>query len=136
MVIAFIIGFFYLGVNLLFNPAFLRAPLPYWVLIGPLLFISQSSLFIYLHLISRTELTDEEDKKKSHENFLMLVSSFSGFFIWLLVLGILTLGHMNFNFYLSIFCGFAVIYIVSKIFRVIDGKRNLEPSDRFRDVLK
>jgi len=125
VVIMFIILIFYLGVNLLFfNPAPYSAPLPFWVFWGPTALISQSGLFIYLNLISRKELTDAEDKKKSHENYLVLISSFIGFFIWLIVLVILTLAHLNFNIYLSIFCGAAVIYIVLQIFRVIDAKRN------------
>lgn len=117
VIVTFFIGILFIGVNIFFNPALFIAPLPNWIFVGPILFLSQSGLFIYLHLISRKELNDDDDKKMIRENHLGLISSFMGFFIWFLVLGILTLAQININVFLSMFCGFAVIYGVYFLIR-------------------
>jgi hypothetical protein len=112
VVLTFFIGILYIAVNIFFNPALFTSPVPNWIFVGPILFLSQSGLFIYLHLISRKELTDDEDKKMIRANHHVLISSLLGFFIWLIILGILALVHLDINVFLSFFCGFAVIYMV------------------------
>jgi peptidoglycan biosynthesis protein MviN/MurJ (putative lipid II flippase) len=123
IVLTFFIGILYIGANIFFNPALFLSPVPNWIFVGPILFLSQCGLFMYLYLISRKELTDDEDKKMIRTNQYVLISSLLGFFIWLFILGILALVHWDINVFMSIFCGFAVIYVVH--YGLETAKKNL-----------
>ena len=110
VVITFLIWIFCIYLNIVLNPAFLLTPLNNWIFIGPLLFLSQSGFFIWVRFASPKGFTDEDDKKRIRERFLLSISFFAGFVIWLFVLGIFTMIHFIADTYLSTFCGFAVMY--------------------------
>ena len=121
----FINGFIvipYVLLNVYYNHSMSEAPISAWIFAGPLPFMGSIGIFIYLHLISRRKLTDEEDIKKDHQNYLSLIASLIGFFTWLLVLVILDLIHLDINVLLSA-CGFAVILLLYYLLRAIDNKR-------------
>ena len=109
--------------NAFYNHSTSEAPIPNWIFFGPILFIGTIGLFIYLHLISRRKLKDEEDIKKAHQNYLSVIASFIGFFIWLLVLVILEQIHLDINIILSVLCGIGVIILLYYLLRAIDNKR-------------
>jgi len=47
----------------------------------------------------------------------MLISSFLGFAIWLIILGLITMIHWDLNVYLSMICGVIVIFGVLFLFQ-------------------
>ncbi|WAI02030.1 hypothetical protein [Methanogenium organophilum] len=114
----------YVLLNAYYNHSMYKAPIPNWIFAGLLPFIASVGLFIYLHLISHRKLTDEEDIKKAHLNYLMVIASLIGFFIWLLVLVILNLIHLDISIFLSVLCGAAVIILLYYLLRGIDNKRS------------
>lgn len=113
----------YVLLNAYYNHSSFEAPIPSWIYVGPLLFIASVGLFIYLHLISRMKLTDDEDIKKAHQNYLMVITSLIGFFTWLLVLVILNLINLDINVLLSAVCGYMVMLLLYYLLRAIDNKR-------------
>lgn len=121
-IISVFIGIPYVLLNFHYNHLMNESPIPSWIFYGLLPFIGTIGLFIYLHLISRRNLTDEEDIKKAHQNHLFVIASLIGFFTWLLVLVILDLIHLDINVLLSA-CGFAVILLLYYLLRAIDNKR-------------
>ena len=110
--------------NAFFNHSMYKTSIPNWIYVGLLPFIISVGLFIYLHLISRRILTEEEDIKKAHQNYLLVIASLIGFFTWLLVLVILDLIHRNISIFLSVLCGCAVILLLYYLLRAIDNKRS------------
>ncbi|MDE4907987.1 hypothetical protein L0665_05110 [Methanogenium marinum] len=118
------IAILYVLLNIYYNHSIHEAPISGWIYVGPFSFIVSAGLFIYLHLISRRNLTEEEDIKKAHQNYLIVIASLIGFFTWLLVLVILDLIHLDINVLLSVLCGNAVILLLYYLLRASDNKRS------------
>lgn len=114
----------YFILNIYYNHSMYEAPIPSWIFAGLIPFIGTIGLFIYLHLISRRKLTEDEDIKKAYQNYLLVIASLIGFFTWLLVLVILDLIQRNISIFLSVLCGTAVILLLYYLLRTIDNKQS------------
>ena len=103
-----------------FFHSWITNPLSNWIFFGPLIIFQYAGFFISMHLISRKKLPDESDKVKIHERFNGLKASVAGFVIWFIVLVLLENIQVEINIFLSLFCGFILIFGIYRLLKMAD----------------
>lgn len=112
----------YILLNILFHNNWTKEPLSCWIFAGPLFIFPFAAFFISLRLVSGTEPADESDQEKTRDKCAALKASVAGFVAWLIVLLILNRIQVEINFFLSLFCGGALIIGIYRLLKKADRK--------------
>lgn len=112
----------FLCIAFLFFQSGFKSPLSYWIFFGPLFSLQYVGFFISMYLKSGKELTDESDKTEIRERSISLKAGVAGLLIWLIVLIVLERIQVDINSYLSLFCGFTLIFGIFWLLKMADKR--------------
>jgi len=118
--------FAYFFLNILLHNNWTKEPLACWIFIVPLLIFQLAGFFISMRLVSGTEPPDESEKEKIRERCAVFKAVVAGFAIWLIVLVILDRIQVEINYYLSVICGCAIIYVIHRLLKRAERKETPE----------
>lgn len=109
-------------ITFLFFHSWITNPLSNWIFFGPLIIFQYAGFFISMHLISGEELPDKSDKAEIHERCTGLKASVVGFGIWFIVLVLLEKIQVEINIFLSLFCGYILIFGIFWLLKMADRR--------------